>query len=55
MNSLKQFRQCNLTRANFEEATGYAIDVKLNEVSKARFSLPEAVSLLRSLDIVLVE
>ena len=53
--SESRFRQTNLTSANFEEATGYTIDVNQNDVSKARFSLPEAVSLLRQLDIVLVE
>lgn len=49
------FRHTSLIKANFESASNYSIDVNLNEVSQARFSLPEAVSLLRSLDIVLVE
>lgn len=49
------FRHTKLIKANFEGASNYTIDVNLNEVSKARFSLPEAVALLRSLDIVLIE
>ncbi|HEX6384107.1 MAG TPA: pentapeptide repeat-containing protein [Anaerolineae bacterium] len=51
--SESRFGQTNLAKANFEDATNYTIDVHLNDVSKARFSLPEAVSLLRSLDIIL--
>ena len=47
------FRHTNLTGANFEEATDYLIDVTKNTVSKARFSLPEAISLLNGLDIKL--
>jgi uncharacterized protein YjbI with pentapeptide repeats len=50
-----RFSQTNLTRANFVGATNYAIDVKANKISKAKFSLPEALSLLYGLDILLVE
>ncbi|MGB0385261.1 MAG: pentapeptide repeat-containing protein [Ardenticatenaceae bacterium] len=51
-----QFRNTNLTRVNFEGARDYTIDVTKNTVTKARFSLPEAYSLLHNLDgIVLVE
>jgi fluoroquinolone resistance protein len=50
-----RFRKTNLTRANFEDATNYSIDVTNNTITKARFSLPEALSLLNGLDIVLVE
>ena len=50
-----RFQQTNLTRANFEDATNYSIDVNSNKLSKARFSLPEALSLLYGLDIVLVD
>lgn len=52
---LSAFRHTNLTGANFEGASGYTIDVMLNEISKARFSMPEAMALLHSLDIVLVD
>lgn len=50
-----RFSQTNLTRANFEGATNYSIDLTTNKIAKAKFSLPEALSLLYGLDIVLVE
>jgi uncharacterized protein YjbI with pentapeptide repeats len=50
-----RFVQTNLSRANFESAINYTIDVTANKITKARFSLPEALSLLYGLDIVLVE
>jgi uncharacterized protein YjbI with pentapeptide repeats len=50
-----RFQQTNLMRANFEGATNYSIDLATNKITKARFSLPEALSLLYGLDIVLVE
>lgn len=50
-----RFNQTDLTEANFEGATDYRIDVTCNTVTGARFSFPEAISLLYSLDIVLVE
>jgi uncharacterized protein YjbI with pentapeptide repeats len=50
-----RFSHTNLTRANFEGATNYTIDIATNKLAKARFSLPEALSLLYGLDIVLVE
>lgn len=49
------FRRTRLARADFREATDYRIDVLLNDVKHARFSLPEAVSLLHGLDIDLSE
>jgi len=49
------FSKTNLTKADFTEATNYNIDVFLNEIKKAKFSLPEATSLLRSLDIELID
>lgn len=52
--SKSRFQQTNLTRANFEDATDYFIDVTANTVAKAKFSLPEAISLLKGLDIQLV-
>jgi len=48
------FMNTNLEKANFTEAKNYTIDISLNKLGKAKFSLPEAVSLLRSLDIELV-
>jgi uncharacterized protein YjbI with pentapeptide repeats len=50
-----RFRQTNLTRANFVGATEYSIDITANTVTKARFSFPEAMALLYSVDICLVE
>ncbi len=50
-----RFRQTNLTRANFVGATEYSIDITANTVTKAKFSFPEAMALLYSVDICLVE
>jgi uncharacterized protein YjbI with pentapeptide repeats len=50
-----RFLHTNLTEANFTHATHYAIDMTLNTLKKAKFSLPEAVNLLRCMNIVLVE
>jgi fluoroquinolone resistance protein len=50
-----QFKECNLTQADFSTARNYAINPSLNTLKEAKFSLPEAVSLLYLLDIVLVE
>ena len=36
---------------NFRGAQGYAVDLETNRLSKARFSFPEVVGLLSSLDI----
>jgi len=49
------FHKTNLTEANFRGAFHYAIDSRSNTLKKTKFSLPEAVSLLRGLDIVLDE
>lgn len=49
------FNGTNLTRANLSGATNYAIDIRANTVKQAKFCLPEAVSLLRSLEIDLAE
>ncbi|KAF1004570.1 MAG: hypothetical protein GAK28_03947 [Luteibacter sp.] len=49
------FRHTRLTGANFVDAIDYTIDIRQNDVRRARFSLPEAASLLRGLDIDLVE
>src|SRR5258706_4703988 len=50
-----RFLHTNLTEADFTFALNYAIDVTLNTVKKAKFSLPEAVNLLRCMNIVIVE
>jgi uncharacterized protein YjbI with pentapeptide repeats len=47
------FSNTNLTKTDFRGAFNYGIDIKFNVLKKAKFSLPEATSLLLSLDIVL--
>ena len=49
------FINTNLTRANLSLARNYTINAGLNTLKKTKFSLPEAMSLLHSLDIVLAE
>ena len=48
-----RFVNCNLSGANFTTAVNYVIDASRNKLHKTRFSLPEAISLLHSLDIIL--
>lgn len=45
------FHQCNLSKADFRNAINYIIDLQTNMIKKAKFSLPEAINLLRSFDI----
>lgn len=47
-----RFANTDLAHADFRGSTSYAIDVRSNIIKKARFSLPEAVSLLNSLNII---
>ncbi len=49
-----QFRHTDLTEADFTGALNYFIQPHLNTLTKARFSLPEALSLLYNLDIEIV-
>ena len=53
--SLSVFSATNLTKADFRTSFNYSIDFKFNTLKKAKFSLPEAISLLSSLDITLEE
>ena len=50
-----RFLSTNLTRADFTDARNYLISPLLNKIKHAKFSLPEAMSLLYSLDITLVK
>ena len=50
-----RFLHTNLTRADFTGAKNYAIAASSNTLKKTKFSLPEAMGLLYSLDIVLTE
>jgi len=47
------FNKTNLTKTDFRRATNYFIDVKNNIITKAQFSLPEALSLLQGLNILI--
>ncbi len=49
------FMKTNLREADFSEAENYDIDIFNNEIKAARFSRHEAVRLLNSLDIELVD
>lgn len=50
-----RFGKTRLTEADFSAATNYSIDVLDNDVERARFSRAEALSLLDSLGIELVD
>jgi fluoroquinolone resistance protein len=47
------FHHADLSRADFTRARNYTIDPSVNKVNKAKFSVPEVLSLLRGFDIVL--
>ena len=48
------FESCVLEKADFTSASGYFLDLDLNKVKGAKFSLPEAANLLMKYDIKLV-
>lgn len=48
------FHNCDLSKADFSTATQYEIDPLANKIKKAKFSLPEAVRLLRAFDVVII-
>ena len=49
------FNDTNLTAADLSQARNYDIDPVQNIIKSARFSLPEAMSLLYSMDIELID
>jgi fluoroquinolone resistance protein len=49
------FGNTNLTEADLSQARNYQIDPGRNILKKARFSLPEAMALLYSMDIEIIE
>jgi len=49
------FNETNLTQADFTEAVNYQIDIFLNDIKGAKFSRYEALSLLDSLEIELID
>jgi fluoroquinolone resistance protein len=50
-----RFLHTNLTEADFTGAVNYSIAPALNTLKKTKFSLPEAMSLLHGLDILLTD
>jgi len=49
------FSNTDITQANFVGALNYAININNNKTKKAKFSLPEALSFLHNLDIIIVD
>lgn len=49
------FNHTYLKAADFASAKNYDIDIRQNNISRAKFSLPEAMSLIYSLDIELLD
>lgn len=47
------FNKANLNEADLRGSTEYLIDVRYTNIKKAKFSMPEALTLLSSLNIVL--
>lgn len=47
------FHDTRLVKADFTQAQNYSINACINTISKARFSMPEATSLIYALDIVI--
>lgn len=47
------FNKANLNEADLRGSTEYFIDVRYTNIKKAKFNMPEALTLLTSLDIVL--
>ncbi|NQT60514.1 MAG: pentapeptide repeat-containing protein [Bacteroidetes bacterium] len=47
------FHNANLKEASFCKAEGYAIDPRVNDVRKAKFSVPEVLNLLSGVDILI--
>ncbi len=49
------FKETNLTGTDFTEAVNYRIDINYNKINRAKFSRYEAVCLLESLEIELID
>lgn len=47
------FTNCNLMYADFREAKDYFIDPRTNQLKNAKFSFPEAISLLSVFEIII--
>ncbi|XUW99856.1 MAG: pentapeptide repeat-containing protein [Dehalogenimonas sp.] len=48
-----KFFKTNLAGADFKGAKNYLIDARINTLKKTKFSMPEALSLLNGLDIII--
>lgn len=49
--SLSKFKNTNLSFSDFREASNYDINPEFNKIKKAKFSMPEAMTLLQCFDI----
>lgn len=47
------FQHCNLSKSDFTGSTNYLINPEENKITKAKFSFPEVMDLLRHLDITI--
>ena len=47
------FENSRLSEANFVDSKNYRINPFTNKIKNARFSMPEAITLLKSLDIII--
>ena len=47
------FHQCKLAEADFTSAKNYFISIERNDVKKAKFSMPEALSLIEGLGVII--
>jgi fluoroquinolone resistance protein len=47
------FSKTNLTKADFTDARNYTIDVRANTIAKMKLSLPEALSILETLGVII--
>lgn len=48
-----EFTECDLRKSDFRKASGYNIDLTRNRIKGAKFSYPEAMNLLNSLEIII--
>lgn len=46
-----QFTRCDIRKSDFRNSSGYVIDIASNKLKQAKFSYPEVVRLLNSLEI----
>lgn len=50
-----EFQNCDLRESDFTGAKNYFINISANKIKGAKFSIPEAYSLLKNLDVEIVE